>query len=121
MAARVADAPDNGVHFIYDLSVTRLIGAEGWGERMLLVHEFVLSIRRIGAVTVQLRHLGCDELERKFIRLPCFDVERSRSFGLDDAMAMEELDFVVVGMAEVGFDVDLRGAAKVNGNRRQSV
>ena len=96
MAARVADAPDDGVHFVYDLRVTRLIGAEGWREGMLLIHEFVLSIRRIGAVTIQLRHLGRDELERKFIRLPCFDVEISRSFGLDDAMAVEELDFVLV-------------------------
>lgn len=36
-------------------------------------------------------------------------------------MAVEDFDFVLVRMADVGFDVDLRGAAKVNGNRRQSV
>ena len=47
MAAHVADAPDDGVHVVYDLSVTRLIRAERWREGMLLIHEFVLSIGRI--------------------------------------------------------------------------
>ena len=47
VAAHVADAPDDGVHFIHDLRVTRLIGAERRREGMWLIHEFVLSISRI--------------------------------------------------------------------------
>ena len=47
MATHVADAPDDGVHFIDDLSVIRLIGAERWREGMLLIHKFVLPISRI--------------------------------------------------------------------------
>ena len=101
MAAHVADAPDDGVHFVDDLSVIRLIGAERWREGMLLVHKFVLPISRIGAFGIQLRHFGRDELEWEFISLPCSDIETSRPFGLDDAMAVEELDFVLVRMAGI--------------------
>ena len=101
MAAHVADAPDDGVHFVSDLSVARLIRAERWRKWMLFTREFVLSIGRIRFFTVQFRHLGREELEREFICLPCFDIETSRSFGLDDAMAVEELDFVLVRMAGI--------------------
>ena len=46
IAVHVADALDDGVHFVYDLSVIRLIRAERWREGMLLVHKFILSISR---------------------------------------------------------------------------
>ena len=101
MAAHVADAPDDGVHFVSDLSVARLIRAERWREGMLLVHEFFVSLARIRVFTVQLRHLRRDELEREFIRLPCFNIETCRPFGLDDTMAVEELEFVLVRMADI--------------------
>ena len=68
---------------------------------MLHIHKFVLSIRRIRVFTIQLRHFGRDELEREFISLPRFEIETCRSFGLDDTMSVEELDFVLVRMADI--------------------
>ena len=47
MAAHVADAPDDSVHLVYDLSVVRLIRAERRREGMLFIHKRVPFISRI--------------------------------------------------------------------------
>ena len=74
---------------------------------MLFIRKLVSPVGQIRVYTIQLRHLRRNELEWETVSLPCFDVETCGSFGLDDALAMEKFDFILVRMSNFGFDIDM--------------